>query len=312
MTSGRLVPTILVVDDDQRFIRGLREVLKTDYSVVFRRSGQEALAACVSAHPPDLVLLDLGLPDMDGYEVMEQLTKEPLTRGIPVIILTGRMEKEEEAIALHKGAADYIPKDFHPGVLKARVERQIVRKRERDELEPLTYRDGLTRIYNRRKFDVTFEHEWYRAMRNRTSLALVMIDIDHFKAFNDHYLHQVGDECLRRVAHALAASIHRAGDFVARYGGEEFSAVLPDTDLEGALMVAERMREGVSGLAIPHLYSSTTDHVTVSVGIACRVPGREEDPQQLLGLADIALYRAKANGRNRIVVNDPVTPSGTG
>lgn len=309
------LPIILIVDDEPGIIRGIREILKSEYTVRAALSGRDALAVCQSDPPPDLVLLDLGLPDMDGYAVLERLKMEPSTRKIPVIILTGREEHEDEANGIRKGAADYVTKNFHPAVLKARIGNHLELKKAREELENLIYRDGLTRIYNRRKFDESLEHEWFRAMRNGAPVAAILVDIDEFKKYNDHYHHTAGDECLVRVAQALAASIHRAGDFVARYGGEEFVAILPGTGVEGALMVAERMRENVWKLAIPHALATAADRVTISVGVASRVPERDEAPQALVDMADHALYRAKAFGRNRIVVNEGgalVTPPGRG
>jgi diguanylate cyclase (GGDEF)-like protein len=174
-------------------------------------------------------------------------------------------------------------------------------KEAQAELERLATRDGLTSVANRRSFDQTLDSEWRRATRESRSLSLLMIDVDYFKRFNDSYGHQGGDECLRQVAAAMSAVMMRSGDAIARYGGEEFAVLLPATDPEGALIVAERMRAAVEALALPHAQSEIADHVTVSIGVASVNVISGGVPTQLIGLADAALYRAKHEGRNRVV-----------
>ena len=167
-------------------------------------------------------------------------------------------------------------------------------------LEALSYADGLTGIANRRRFEEVLDLEWRRASRAGLPLAIAMVDIDHFKRYNDAQGHQRGDDCLVRVAHALAGSLHRAGDFVARYGGEEFVVVLPGSDEEQAVSYAETLRRGIEALAIPHAGSATADVVTVSVGVAAAVPEPGAPPAALVEAADRALYAAKRGGRNRV------------
>jgi diguanylate cyclase (GGDEF)-like protein len=173
-------------------------------------------------------------------------------------------------------------------------------KRAQLALEHLATRDGLTGVANRRSLDEKLIHEWRRCLRDEIPLAILMVDVDHFKRFNDAYGHQKGDECLRRVADCAAKVVFRPGDMVARYGGEEFCAILPATDLDGALIVADRIRESVNTLAIPHC-GGESGRVTLSIGVACAIPHADTTPDTLLAAADAALYRAKQGGRNRIV-----------
>ena len=173
-------------------------------------------------------------------------------------------------------------------------------KRAQTALEFLAARDGLTGVANRRSFDEKLSHEWLRGRRDEQPLALLMLDVDHFKRFNDSYGHQQGDDCLSRVAECAAAIVFRPGDMVARYGGEEFAIILPGTDFDGAINVADRVREAVSRLAIPHA-GSEMGIVTVSIGVSAIVPGGNLQSQALIKAADVALYRAKHDGRDRVV-----------
>jgi diguanylate cyclase (GGDEF)-like protein len=177
-------------------------------------------------------------------------------------------------------------------------------KQAQDELQRLAMRDGLTSVANRRAFDDTLDTEWRRASRESRALSLLMIDVDYFKRYNDTYGHQIGDECLRQVAAAMSGVIKRASDSVARYGGEEFAILLPATEPEGALIVAERIREAVAGLKLPHRGSDAAGHVTVSIGVASVHVSNSGVPASLVARADAALYRAKHQGRNRAVLAD--------
>ena len=180
-----------------------------------------------------------------------------------------------------------------------------VQKEAQAELERLATRDGLTSVANRRSFDETLNMEWRRASRESRALSLLMIDVDFFKPYNDTYGHQGGDECLRQVAAAMSGVVKRASDCVARYGGEEFSILMPSTEPEGALIVAERIRAAVEALHLPHSGSKVADHVTVSIGVASMHVGSEGLSAGLVAAADAALYRAKHEGRNRVVLAEP-------
>ncbi len=167
-------------------------------------------------------------------------------------------------------------------------------------LQKLSSLDGLTGIANRRNFDETLNKEWNRAMRSEKSIGLLMLDIDFFKLYNDHYGHQGGDDCLKKVAKGLDSAIHRETDFLARYGGEEFSGILPDTDLNGSVKVAEEMRLAIKDLRIEHAKSTVSDLVSVSIGVSAIIPQQGTDPKILIGAADQALYKAKEDGRDRV------------
>jgi len=299
--------TILIVDDDSINLNILSGEFSRDYNIVLAKNGGQALKR-VEKSRIDLVLLDIMMPDMDGYEVCRRLKAQDATKHIPVIFITAMSEDEDEAKGLRLGSVDYIKKPFYLPIVRARVKTCLDLKMKTDMLEQLVSLDGLTNIFNRRKFNETIDSEWNRAIREENPLSLILIDVDHFKKFNDHYGHATGDDCLRRVANALKTGIKRASDFLARYGGEEFAILLPNTDLAGAGSVAEDMRRAISALRIPHGYSETADHVTVSLGAATMKPHQDlPSPVVLINEADSALYRAKEEGRNRMRVKD-LTP----
>lgn len=299
-TSNNLKPRILIVDDSADNIHILIETLKADYTIIPAKNGEVALAKAQTMKP-DLILLDIVMPELDGYEVCRRLKGDERTKNIPVVFITAKSDAIDETKAFNLGAVDYITKPFVPIVVKVRVKNQIELKKKSDLLEYLVAVDCLTGLHNRRKFDETFELEWHRAQRNKTSLSLVMIDIDHFKQFNDFYGHAGGDECLRRVAAELQRNIKRATDFLARYGGEEFVVILPDTDNQGAQDVALHLREKIEALQIPHENSATANPVTISLGVASIQPyPGEQDPLILQKAADQMLYKAKMQGRNRV------------
>ncbi len=291
---------ILIVDDVSTNIKILGQAMRQEYDISIGINGQKALEIAVSEHPPDLILLDIMMPGMDGYKVCRRLKNDPKTRDIPVIFITTKDEIEDETKGLGLGAVDYIVKPFRLPIVLARVRTHLILKRKTDLLESLVSIDGLTEIPNRRRFDEMLDHEWRRTMRVAAPLSMIMMDIDFFKNFNDNYGHAVGDECLRKVAHTLEYSIKRASDFVARYGGEEFAAILPETTIEAALTIAERIRSNVENLAIPHAFSHVSEHVTLSLGAATLIPTGAMAPNNLIEAADKALYKAKEAGRNRV------------
>jgi diguanylate cyclase (GGDEF)-like protein len=293
-------PLVLIVDDTNTNIQILAQALLQDYRVKFATSGQVALQLASAPEKPDLILLDVMMPDMDGYEVCRRLQDNPSTRDIPIIFVTAKSDIQDQEYGFNIGAVDYIIKPFELPIVRARVRNHINLKRKTELLEKLALIDGLTSIANRRRFDEVLRVEWNRAMRNQASLSLLMIDVDHFKSFNDNYGHGAGDECLKRVASALKKSLFRAGDFVARYGGEEFAVVLPKCNADNARNVAERIRATVEALNILHRYSGAADHITVSIGYAALVPTRNGDPQTLIETADRSLFLAKQGGRNRV------------
>lgn len=292
-------PRILIVDDERINIHLLNALLKIDYKIMVATNGEQALKAAVVGKP-DLILLDIVMPGMDGYEICRQLKSMAETQPIPIIFITAMGDVDNETKGFALGAVDYISKPFNSSVVKARVGVHMKLKRKSDLLENLVSIDALTEIPNRRAFDQTREQEWARSLRTGLAISFVMIDIDMFKQFNDNYGHGAGDDCLVRVAGAIEGCIQRPGDFVARYGGEEFAAVLADTDVDGAMRIAERFHAAVIALQIPHAYSAAAPHVTISIGIATAIPAVSLTPQMLSDAADRMLYAAKNAGRSAI------------
>lgn len=292
-------PTILIVDDMPINVQILARTLKSFYNIKVATSGKKALDIAASDNPPDLILLDIMMPEMDGYDVIRKLKQNSQTRNIPVIFITIKDEDEDEFRGLELGAVDYITKPFYLPVVMARIKTQIELKNKTELLERLVSIDGLTHIPNRRHYDDIIVKEWKRAQRNSTPLSVIMIDIDCFKNYNDTYGHAAGDECIRSVARTLEESMVRPGDTIARYGGEEFVAVLPETDAQGAKVLAERMRHNVESIQIDHCDSIVADHVTISSGIATMIPTHHHSYIDLLNAADRQLYKAKEKGRNQ-------------
>jgi len=290
---------ILVIDDEPANIKVLNEALQGNYQIFSATSGWESLAVAALVQP-DLILLDILMPEMDGYEVCRAMKEDPLLHHTPIIFITCLSSEEDESIGLSLGAVDYLIKPFRLAILCQRVAIHLELKRQRDLLNRQSLVDGLTGIPNRRAFDERLDMEWRRAKRTGEQLSLVMIDIDNFKNYNDTYGHLAGDDCLRRVARILAESLNRPGDFVARYGGEEFACILPGIDDEGLMAVAERLRANVAALQIPHAAATVPiPWVTVSIGATIYDPARETDHDTIIALADQQLYRAKREGRNR-------------
>lgn len=300
MQTEATKPLILIVDDTSTNIQVLAEALRDDYRVRVAGSGKMAFEIIAKLGAPDLILLDVMMPEMDGYEVCRRLKQAPETRNVPVIFITAKNEAIDEEHGLKLGAVDYIAKPFHLPIVVARVRNHINLKKKTDLLELQVMLDGLTEIHNRRRFDKALEIEWKRALRAGTLLSIVMADIDYFKLYNDNYGHGAGDICLKKVAATLASATKRPSDLVARYGGEEFVIILPETDAKGADVIAERFRSQVECLLIPHEYSLVSGHVTVSVGVACTTPNEGMTPADILAMADRKMYEAKESGRNRV------------
>lgn len=296
-------PKILVVDDSPSVSCHLSKVLGDDNQVIFADNGKQALEMAIR-EMPDLILLDIIMPEMDGYEVCKALKNDPLTKDIPVIFITARDQSKDEIFGLELGAVDYISKSFNPDIFKLRVKNHIQLKRQKDFLGMLSLVDGLTGIPNRRAFDETLNREWMRAMRNNTKISLMMIDIDNFKHYNDSFGHLAGDDCLKIIADKLSSTPLRPADFVARYGGEEFACILPETDQRGAVTTAERLLQAVRDLNIPHPASSTAGYVSVSIGVASIYPSQELTCGALTALADKRLFKAKHAGRNCLAYTD--------
>ena len=310
MSDQPVQQTLLIVDDDPANVQALARQMHREYRVLVANSGTKALAIASGEVMPDLILLDVQMPDIDGFEVCRRLKDDPRTSSIPVIFVTARDSAGDEEAGFALGAVDYVSKPFHPGLVRARVRTHMRLKRKTDLLEQLAMLDGLTDIPNRRYFEDQLEREYRRAGRDRLALSLVMMDIDNFKGYNDNYGHGAGDQCLSSVARVLTGVAERPRDIVARYGGEEFVALLPSTDETGATEVAEQLRSAVEALQIPHDHSDAGSVVTLSLGVAAMNitdhPEQRETSGQLLKRADDALYRAKKSGKNTVCVADSV------
>ncbi len=293
-------PRILVVDDQATNIQVLYQILAADYQVLMATSGAQALHLCLSKKP-DLVLLDLIMPETDGYQICQHLKADVSTRDIPIIFITAQNDEAAEERGFDLGAVDFISKPVNPRIVRARVKTHLMLKAQSDLLRSWAYLDGLTGVHNRRFFDERIVAEMGRASRNQTALSVVMIDVDFFKRYNDHYGHQTGDDCLRRVATTLKAHLLRSGDHVARYGGEEFVCLLPDTGFAGAMQLATAIRKKIMALQIAHAESSVAPYVTVSLGVGSKPENVQADARALINLADMQLYKAKETGRHRIV-----------
>lgn len=288
---------VLIVDDGLLNRQLLSELLRPDHSVILAKNGEQALERAMRQQP-DLILLDVVMPEMDGYEVLRQLKADKHTSSIPVIFITAQGSPEEEANGLLQGAMDYITKPFNPYVVRARVATQLKLARQRHMLEMLANIDGLTELPNRRHFDNMYETEWLRAKRYEQPLSVALLDVDNFKLYNDHYGHAMGDLVLQAVAKTLTGALKRPSDLAARYGGEEFVLILPETDVAGALQVAESVRAEIERLAIAHQNSPVCHCVTVSIGLACSMEQSASTAAAMLKMADDRLYLAKNAGRN--------------
>ncbi len=289
---------ILVVDDERVNRKVLSELLSEKYHIIVAKSGLQTLDRIRKNNDIDLILLDVMMPEMNGYDVIKHLKNDESTKDIPVIFITALNSTEEEERGLHLGASDYITKPFHPAIVKLRVENHLCLVRQRKLLEKLVGCDGLTEIANRRSLDETLEKEWNSSSRNGLSLSLAMVDVDFFKPFNDNYGHARGDQVLKSVARVLSCEMRRPADFAARYGGEEFVLLFPNTDTDAAIERAEIIRTSIEDMNIPHEYSSVASCVTVSIGGATGI-GSRSSQDSLLIAADTMLYKAKAQGRNR-------------
>lgn len=291
---------VLIVDDEPMNLKLLEITLKEEYEVMIAHNGKEAIRLASEGIQPDIILLDIMMPEMDGYQVCRILRELPETREIPIIFITAIKEEKSEERAFRLGVVDYITKPFSIPIVKGRVKNHIDLKKYRDLQKQNSNIDELTRIANRRKFNETLITEWNRAKRDEQPLSIIMLDIDKFKNFNDFYGHLRGDECIHKIAQTLKKELKRPGDLAARWGGEEFACILPNTDFFGAKLSAERIRKSIMELGIPHAASAVSNVVTVSIGVATVIPNQDNSYSELMNSVDMALYRAKDQGRNMV------------
>ena len=295
-------PTILIVDDEPTNIQVLASCIADQYQLKIANCGTAALDILEQQPYPDLILLDVIMPELDGYQTFKKIREKTDCAHIPIIFISALNGNEDEAKGLEMGAADFIHKPFHTGIVKARIKTHIDLKLKTDMLEHASLTDFLTGLPNRRAFDKHLDREWQYFRRRRLPLSLIMIDVDYFKAYNDTYGHTRGDEALKQVAAALQSCINRAHDVVARYGGEEFIAVFPETDVHAAKYLASLFQQRIHAANLVHSESLVSDRVTISCGVV-EVHDRDQyvNYHDLIKEADEALYEAKARGRNCIV-----------
>lgn len=310
--------TILIVDDTPNNLRLLSQILaEAGYHVRATASSKQALVTAI-ANPPDLILLDVMMPEMNGYELCRRLREEPITKDIPILFLSAMNEADAKIKGFVCGGQDYIAKPFDPYEVVARVEthltlrltkqklekvvcelQNVLKEKEQlvKELEIMAHTDGLTGINNRSRFFSLAEHEFNGCFRYHHSLSIIMIDIDHFKKLNDTYGHAAGDSVLKATAATIQQGLRKA-DVLARYGGEEFIVMLPMSPISQVRIVAERIRESVESTPIPFNCQMLT--TTISLGVS---EMNEDDKKvtEIIERADKALYSAKKSGRNKVV-----------
>jgi diguanylate cyclase (GGDEF)-like protein len=309
---------ILIVDDNPTNLSVLSQVLKSEgYKTRFAISGEGAIEQ-INEELPNMILLDIQMPGMDGFETCVALKSQPNTKDIPVIFITASVDVDSKVKGLSLGAVDYITKPFQHEEVIARVNvhlqnRYLTQKIQKQaiellhvnqQLQRLANLDGLTEVANRRKFDEYLKHEWLRLSREKQYLSILLTDIDHFKDYNDNYGHQAGDLCLKKVADILQKSIRRSSDLVARYGGEEFAIILPNTPLDGAITIASEIHKSLESQQIIHECSPVSSILTISLGITTLIPTSKLTCADLISFTDKALYRAKRSGRNRYCIHE--------
>jgi len=304
---------ILIVDDDAP--------LAAFYTLILEKAGMVATTVtnplqvmeCLVNFKPELILMDVYMPSCNGMELAATIRQQNVYAGIPIVFLSTESNFDKQLVAMNLGGDDFLTKPIQPrhlvSAVTARVERahqlnKLYHQLEaaNQELQYLAGSDGLTQIANRRRFDTCLDQEWRRMAREQAPLSLILCDVDFFKSYNDTYGHQAGDDCLRQVARAITGSVRRPADLVARYGGEEFAVILPNTNAEGAIHIAEKVRSEVKALEIANANSQINNCLTLSLGVASTLPCYESSPVILISEADKALYQAKAQGRDRVVL----------
>jgi diguanylate cyclase (GGDEF)-like protein len=294
--------TILIVDDEKSNLDILGSILSPMYNLLVTRSGTRALELA-NEHKPDLILLDVIMPEISGFDVIKELKECEDTNRIPVIFITGLTSTENEEKGFFLGAVDYITKPFNKSIVKARVNTHIKIVDQFRTIERIGLIDPLTKIANRRGVENRFDVEWGRAIRENRPISFLIMDIDKFKDYNDTYGHQQGDVALQTFAEVATDSLMRATDLVARWGGEEFVVLLPNTYIDGAVEIAERMRKNIEEVKI-YNDAEVETRITVSIGANCIVPKLETSIDDFIEKADKALYKAKELGRNRVEVHE--------
>ena len=292
--------TLMVVDDENINIAILSQILTPEYELITAMNGQDALKRA-EENRPDLILLDIVMPDMSGFDVLRKLKSTSAAKEIPVIIITGRNNTDDEEKSFLLGAVDYMTKPFNNTIVMSRVKTQLMIVNQEQIIEHLNLVDPLTGLSNRRSFDRHLDMEWKRAVREQKPVSLLIVDIDRFKSYNDAYGHVQGDELLKAVAVVLMKSARRPADLTARISGAEFAAVLPDTSWESALLMAENIRKSIKATVLPTIDGKTQTSVTASIGLVTKTPHINDKLSDFFGLADDSMHEAKRAGRDRII-----------
>ena len=290
---------ILIVDDSVMQAARLKAILEDEYEVTVVHTAEEGLSYA-SSESFSLILLDVIMPDMDGFMLLKRMQEEIITRSVPVILITSLSDIQDEERGFMLGAVDYIKKPFHPVIVKARVNTHIKLYGYRKQVEKQSMTDQLTGIANRRRYEEYSCNKWREAVRLKCTFSICMIDIDNFKVYNDTFGHPAGDKVIAAVANVISTHLQRATDFVARYGGEEFIAIISGEEGSKAFQHAKRIKQEIEDLHIPH-DPSVSEWVTVSIGGVTVVPKNGDQYQAYLKIADTMLYDAKRYGRNRVV-----------
>lgn len=290
---------ILIVEDETINLNMLTSILKNEYTLILEKRGARAVERA-EQQLPDLILLDIMIPDLDGYSIISALKSNDRTKEIPVIFISSLSGAADEEKGFLLGAVDYITKPYNAAIIRARVKTHIMLVTQRQLLERIAMLDGLTEIANRRSFTERFSQEWERATRDGIALSLMILDVDAFKEYNDHYGHGMGDVALKALAFTFTEALNRPADFVARIGGEEFAILLPGTPATGGYALAESIRKAVESLNLPHVMSSISPFLTVSIGGATLVPTVMDGQKALFEIADQMMYHAKKQGKNNV------------
>lgn len=294
-------PTLLIVDDEPGNIKFLINTLgNQNYHIRVASDGLKALDIVFGAQPPDLILLDIVMPEADGYHVCQEIRQHNKLQNIPIIFISDDKQSTDIDKGLLMGAADHLHRPFHIPTLKARVKTHCESKIKSDLLEKLASLDRLTNIPNKQQFEDKLHMEWQRCQRSKFPVSLIMIDVDHFRAFNERYGHPAGDDCLKKISKTMTDCIRRSGDFIARYAGDVFVCILPNTDKTGAVKIASDFQGTIEALNIANEDSEVKNTLTMSSGVGTLTPSAELKPAQLVQHAETMLQRAKDAGKNQI------------
>lgn len=294
------VQRVLVIDDEKINLKVISDILRDEVEIILAKSGPQGIRKAIE-YMPDLILLDVLMPDMDGFETMSVLRHDVRTCAIPVIFVTALNDASHEEKGLLLGASDYIQKPLHTAIVQARIRLHLQLAKQRSMLERLANIDPLTSLANRRKYQEELTLQWEAAVEKKGSISLAVIDIDDFKKYNDCHGHAAGDKVLQQVADTLSEQFKQPQDLVARYGGEEFVVLLPDKTKDEALVVLQACREAIEKLNIPYDDQHHNGTVTISTGGVTFFPERDRDIESFFHKADEMLYLAKRNGKNRVL-----------